>query len=282
MVLNCGVGAHAGKREALEAAWPALSGVRWVHSASAGLEHLLFPGLVGHAGVQLTNAKGVYSHSLAEYALFCMKYFALDFPRVQRAMAAGKWEPFTVQELRGRTLGVVGYGDIGRACAALAKAQGMRVLALRRSPEKCRGDPLLDEALGPSGLLELAARSDYLLCATPHTPETDRLVSAEVIGAMPAHGVFVNVGRGRCVDEAALVAALRGQRIKGAALDVFETEPLPEGHVLFGLDNVLLTPHCADRTQNFQEESLDFFVENMRRYVAGEPLQNVVDKAAGY
>lgn len=281
-MLNCGVGAQAGKREALEAAWPALTGLRWVHSASAGLEHLLFPALVQAAGVQLTNAKGVYSHSLAEYAVFCMKYFALDFPRVLRAKADGRWDPFTVEELRGKTLGVFGYGDIGRACAGLGKAQGMRVIALRRSPEKSRGDPLLDEALGPEALCELAARSDYLLCATPHTPATDKIVSGEVIAAMPAHAVFVNVGRGKCVDEAALIAALREGRIKGAALDVFETEPLPPGHVLFGLDNVLLTPHCADRTRSFQEESLDLFVENMGRFVSGEPLENVVDKAAGY
>ena len=123
-------------------------------------------------------------------------------------------------------------------------------------------------------------QSDVVVCTLPGTAETRHFLSSAEFDAMKGGATFVSVGRGIAVDESALVAAL--PRLGGAALDVFETEPLPAGHALFGLENVLLTPHCADRTQSFQEESLDFFVENMRRYVAGEPLQNVVDKAAGY
>ncbi|PNW71822.1 hypothetical protein CHLRE_16g689700v5 [Chlamydomonas reinhardtii] len=284
VLLNCGVGKNAGKRDDIRALWPRLTNLNWMHSASAGLEHLLFPELV-EGPVTLTNAKGVYSHSLAEYCLTACNWFAKDLPRLRRQQAAGKWEPYDVEELRGKTLGVIGYGDIGQACARLAKAFRMRVVALRRRTELSAEEQaagIVERMYSPDQLQELMAASDYVVMATPHTPATDKMVGAAAIAAMRPHSVFINLGRGKCVDEKALIAALQEGRIRGAALDVFETEPLPADSPLWGLDNVLMSPHCADRTKEFQFESLDFFIENMGRFLAGQPLANVCDKRNGY
>lgn len=180
---------------------------------------------------------------------------------------------------------MVGYGDIGQRCAALARAFRMRVVALRRRPTMSAEEAasgLLDAVYGPGQLPELMAASDYVVAAMPHTPETHEIIDAAAIAAMKPTGVFINVGRGKTVAEPALIEALQNCRIRGAALDVFYTEPLPADSPLWSLNNVLLSPHCADRTADFQYESLQLFVENMGRFVAGQPLMNVVNKQAGY
>jgi phosphoglycerate dehydrogenase-like enzyme len=289
VILNCGVGAKAGTKQDLQALWPRLPNLRWLHSASAGLEHLLFPELVDSETVVLTNAKSVYSHSLAEYALTCASYFAKDFPRLLAAKRDGKWEPFDVEELRGRTLGVLGYGDIGQATARLARAFGMKVVALRRRTElsaREREEGVLSELFAPDKFLDLAAASDYVVAALPHTPATHGLVSKAFFDKMKPNAVFINVGRGKTVDEEALVEVLRAKRIRGAGLDVFYEEPLPASSPLWALDNVFLSPHNADRTREFQFESLELFVENVSRYArAGgdcAALLNVCEKKAGY
>lgn len=284
VALNCGVLGAAGKRDDIRAMWPRLTGLRWMHSASAGLEHLLFPELV-EGDVTLTNAKGVYSHSLAEYALTCCSWFAKDFPRMLRAKAAAEWDPYEVEELRGKTLGVVGYGDIGQATARLARAFKMRVVALRRRAELSaeeRAEGVLDALYTPAQLLDLMTASDYVVAATPWTPQTNKIISRDAIAAMRPNGVLVNVGRGKCVDEEALIEALTERRIRGAALDVFAAEPLPAASPLWGLPNAFLSPHCADRTKEFQFESLERFVENVGRYMAGKDLVAVCDKRSGY
>ncbi|GFR44249.1 hypothetical protein Agub_g5451, partial [Astrephomene gubernaculifera] len=284
VLLNCGVGKNAGKRDDIRALWPLLPSLTWMHSASAGLEHLLFPELV-EGPVVLTNAKGVYSHSLAEFALTACNWFAKDLPRLRRQQAACQWEPYDVEELRGKTMGIIGYGDIGQAVGRLAKAFRMRVVALRRRvelTEEERAAGVVDQLFPPSQLPALMATSDYVVAATPLTPATARMVDATAIAAMKPSGVFINVGRGGCVEEEALVEALQSGRIRGAALDVFAVEPLPPTSPLWHLDNVLLSPHCADRTKEFQYESLSFFLDNMRRFLAGQPLTNVCDKRSGY
>mmetsp|Transcript_41935 Transcript_41935/g.133838 ORF Transcript_41935/g.133838 Transcript_41935/m.133838 type:complete len:293 (-) Transcript_41935:408-1286(-) len=227
VLLNCGVGKNAATKDQIRELWPKLPRLQWMHSASAGLEHLLFQELVS-SPVPLTNAKGVYSHSLAEYVLTCCNWFAKDLPRLQAQKADARWEPYDVEELRGTTMGVVGYGDIGQAAARLGRAFGMKVAALRRRPGPPGEPNPPDFTFGSDQLCELMAASDYVVMATPYTPHTDKLMSKEAIAAMKPTGVFINVGRGKCVDEEALVAALRDKRIRGAALDVFATEPLPE------------------------------------------------------
>lgn len=255
--------------------------LRWVHSLSDGVEKILFPELVASPAI-LTNARGVFKRSLAEFVIAAVLFFAKDFRRVIRSQQAGVWQPFEMEEAYGKVMGIVGYGETGRACAEMARVLGMKILGLRRRPELSRGDPWLEALLGPDELHRLLAQSDYVVLATPATPQTRRLIGKAEFDAMKASAVLINVGRGSSVDETAMINALTDRRIRGAALDVYETEPLPSGHPLYRLENILLSPHCADHTPGFLELDMEFFVQNLQRFLRGEPLRNVVDKQAGY
>lgn len=268
-------------RAAVEPVLALAPGVPWVHSRSAGVDGLLLPALVEGPCV-LTNGRGVFSVSLAEFVIGALLYFSRDFPRLVRNQRRETWEVFEPLDLAGRTLGIVGYGDIGRAVAERAHRLGMNVIALRRRPELSGADPWVSDTLPVSELVPFVRRADDVVVATPLTDETRGLFGREAIFAMRPHGVFVNVGRGPVVDEPALVQALREKRIRGAALDVFETEPLPAGHPLWALDNVLVSPHCADNTPGWLEAATRAFVANLERFRRGEKLRNVVDKASGY
>jgi phosphoglycerate dehydrogenase-like enzyme len=273
VILHC-----SGGRKRLEPLLAQAPRVRWVHSCSAGVEGLLFPALV-HAPVVLTNSRGAYSRSLAEWSLAAVLFFAKDLRRLLRSQAEGRWDPFDPEEVAGRTMGVVGYGDIGAAVARLARGFGMRVLALRRRPQ---ADDLADEVVGPESLLDLMGRSDYVVVTAPLTPDTRGLVSPAAIAAMNPSAVLINIGRGPVVHEPALIEALTARRIRGAALDVFDQEPLPAGHPFYRLDNVLLSPHSADHVAGWREGAVDMFVQQLERFRRGEPLRTVVDKTRGY
>jgi phosphoglycerate dehydrogenase-like enzyme len=199
-----------------------------------------------------------------------------------RSQQAGLWDPFDIAEISNQTIGIVGYGDIGRAIATRAKAMGMTVLALRRRPDRSREDVCVDEVLPLSAKPELLSRSDYVAVAAPLTPETRGLIGEPELRAMKPEGVIVNVGRGPVIDEGALIRALQQNWIRGAALDVFDEEPLPAGHPFYALENVLLSPHCADHTPDWLPQAMRFFLRNFERFYKGEPLLNVVDKKAGY
>lgn len=256
--------------------------IEWIHTRSAGVDFVASDALFS-ASATLTNAKGMYSSTLAEYCMAACAYFAKDLPRLMRQKNEGRWEQYPVAELRGATLGVVGYGDIGRASAKLAKAYGMRVLGVKRNPSATFRDPHCDEVFGREGLEEVAAQSDYLLVCAPLTEQTRGMISADVLARCRPSTVIINVGRGPLVDEEALIEALRKGAIKGAALDVTTIEPLPEESPLWQLDNVLLSPHNMDMTTTFLKESTAFFVnENLARFVMGGRLLNPVDKIAGY
>ena len=275
-VVVCSMG-----RAALEPLWDRAGSARWVHSRAAGLDSLLFPALVGSSAV-LTNGRGVFSLRLAEFVIAALLYFARDFPRLLRNQRRGVWAPFEPLDLAGRTLGIVGYGDIGHAIAERAHRLGMRVLALRRRPALSGADPWVDETLAPADLLTLMRRADDVVVSAPLTPQTRGLVGEAAIGAMRPGAVLVNVGRGPVVDEAALARALAAGRIRGAALDVFEAEPLPSSSPLWNLDNVLVSPHCADNTPGWMENATRAFLTNLGRFRRGERLLNVVDKTLGY
>ncbi len=255
--------------------------LRWVHSLSDGVEKILFPELVASPAI-LTNARGVFKRSLAEFVIGAVLYFAKDFRRVVRSQQAGVWHPFEMEEAHGKVMGIVGYGETGQACAERARPLGMKILGLRRRPELSNEDPWLEAVMGPNDLHGLLAQSDYVVLAAPATPQTRRLIGKAEFAAMKASAVFINVGRGSSVDEAAMIEALEHGRIRGAALDVYETEPLPAGHPFYRLENVLLSPHCADHTPGFYERDVEFFTLNLQRFLKGEPLRNVVDKQAGY
>ena len=265
----------------MQAIWPLCRKVRWVHSLSAGVENVLFPELI-ESDVPLTNARGVFKRSLAEFVVTSILYFAKDIARMNRNKKAEHWEPFMVEEIFGATVGIVGYGEIGRAAAEKCHALGMRVVATRRRGHLSENDPILDKAYPVDRLKEMMAECDYVLAAAPLTPETVGLIGEAEIAAMKPNAVVMNVGRGPVISEPALVKALQDGRIKGAALDVFPVEPLPAGHPLWHLENVLISPHTADNTRTWLDDAMQLFVTNFYRFQNGEPLLNVVDKRAGY
>lgn len=275
-ILYAYLGAHL-----LAQVLPLARRLRWIHCLWTGVEGILVPELLNHPAA-LTNGRGVFRWPLADWVIGAMLYFAFDFRRIVRQQEQRVWEPFFGDTLNGRTLGIVGYGGVGSAAAARARPFGMKVAALRRRSDLFENDSSVDRHYEPSQLRELFAASDYLLAAMPLTPRTRGLIGEAEIGALKDTAVFMNVGRGPVVDEGALIRALQSNKIRGAALDVFTTEPLPADHPFWRLPNVLLSPHTADRVQGFMEPALECFVENMNRFRSGEPLLNVVDKQAGY
>ena len=254
----------------------------WVHSRSVGLDKALFPALK-ESPVPLTNGIGVFSASLGEFVLGAIFYFAKDFRRMIRNQMAGVWEAFDVMPVSGDTVGILGYGDIGRAIAARVRPMGMKVLAVRRNVLKSGSeDRMVEQIYCPEKRIEMISRCDYVVVATPLTAETRGMIGEAELAAMKPTAVVINVGRGPVIDEPALIDALSSGRIKGAALDVFDHEPLPGGHPFYKLENVLLSPHCADHTPDWHDQAMQLFIEQFARFREAQPLLNVVDKKLGY
>ena len=272
----------SGSLALLRAVFGMCPNLRWVHSRSAGLERTLFLELIERP-VPLTNGSGVFSPALGEFVLAAILYFAKDFRRMVRNQLSGVWEPFDVMPAAGQTVGIVGYGDIGRAIATRVRALGMVVLAVKRhiSPSH-DADPLVEQVYGPDRRIEMISRCDYVVAAAPLTRETRGMIAEAEFAAMKPTAVVINVGRGPVIREEALVSALSQGRIKGVALDVFDHEPLPKGHPFYKLENVLLSPHCADHTPDWLDRAMQFFIVQFERFQKGEPLMNVVDKKLGY
>jgi phosphoglycerate dehydrogenase-like enzyme len=203
--------------EVLPEVLEAFPSIEWIHCRSAGIDFIVsdeFSELTKKTNIQVTNAKGQFSSSLAEYALFAFGYFAKDLPRLMRQQKARNWENYDIEELRGKTLGIVGYGDIGHACAKLATVYGMRIIALRRHPYLSRDDPYCNVTYGTGkdSLKQLMSESDYIVCSAPSTGETRGMINADAFAAVKQGAVFLNLGRGPVVDEAALMEALKSGR----------------------------------------------------------------------
>ena len=260
---------------------PLTTRVRWIHSLWTGVESILTPELLAHPA-PLTNGRGVFRWPLADWVVGVMLYYAFDFGRVLKQQEEKLWKPFVSTTLEGRTLGIVGYGAIGSAVAQRVRPFGVKIGALRRRPELFQDDSLIDRSYSPAQLAELMSASDYVLVAAPLTPETRDLIGEEEIAAMKPGGVLINIGRGPVVDEGALIRALQSGAIRGAALDVFATEPLPPEHPFWGMRQVFLSPHTADRVEGFLGPAFDCFLDNLARFIKGNPLINTVDKRAGY
>jgi len=272
---------HPKAREPLAMLLKEVPSIEWIHARSAGIDFVASPELSQFQGT-MTNAKGTFSSTLAEYSLMACAYFAKDLPLLMKQNKVKNWNKYPVLELRGATMGIVGYGDIGRACARLASAYGMKIKALRRNPTS---DPLCDAVYGndEESLNRIFAECDYVVCAAPLTSETKDMIGKKQFEVAKEGCVFINVGRGPIVDEEALIEALGNGKIKGAGLDVFAMEPLPKDSPLWDMDNVLLSPHNMDMTATFMQEASDFFVqENLPRFLRGLPLLNPVDPASGY
>ena len=192
----------------------------------------------------ITNARGQFSSTLAEYTIMTCSYFAKNVPKLISNQQSKTWDKFTIRELRGSTMGIIGYGDIGRAVAKLAHVYGMKIIALRRNPKKVSDDPYCHVVYGSDteSLNRLFAESDYIVCSAPLTSETRGMIGKEQFDNAKKDSIFINIGRGPIVDENALIDALKDGRLLGAGLDVFTTEPLPTSNELWELDNVIISP----------------------------------------
>jgi phosphoglycerate dehydrogenase-like enzyme len=265
------------------AIWRHANSIRWIHSLSTGVESLLFPDLIDSA-IPLTNARGVSKRALAEFAVLGILFHTKKVRRVINNQRDRHWDHFQVNWADKRVMGILGYGEIGRECALLAKGLGLKIYALRRNPSKSVGDSVLDRLFTPNQLHEMLSKIDVLLCALPLTRETHHMMSDAEFILMKRSAIVVNVGRGPVIDESALIRALQSKQIAAASLDVFEHEPLPDSSPLWQMENVLISPHCTDETDNpsWLELSMQVFVENFYRFRNGGPLENVVDKRAGY
>ena len=261
----------------------------WTHSASAGVDHLLKHEAIQTHGSVMTNAKGAFSASLGEWAIFASMYFAKEVFNMQRAQREKVWKRFQVDMLKGKEMLVVGYGDIGRSIGKRAKAMGMVVNGVRsKKVIEERDREVVSEMFTLQELEKAVETADYVALALPHTRETENVVGVKVFGKMKSSAVLINVGRGASVDENALCDALNTGKIRGAALDVFQTEPLPESSPLWSIDEakLLMSFHSADLTSDYHDLAMDVFVENLRRFDQSggktDDLINKVDKTVGY
>ncbi len=259
--------------------------LKWVQWLGTGVDHLARGGLFEGNSYQVTNVVGTNALAIAEHACMFMLMWAKKAPGWLEQQRTADYRRDTVRAdfLEGRTLGVLGLGGIGMETARLGKAFRMRVLATRRSATAIQynvGD--VDELWPPARLRELLAACDYVVNALPLTKETEHIIGEAEFRAMKPTSFYVNVGRGKLVDEAAMVRALQQKQIAGAGLDVFETEPLPKESPLWAMQNVFITPHVSGDIIDNRERAVRFFVENLKRYMAGQPLKNVIDPDKGY
>ena len=266
-------------RGPLEEAWSAATRLRWIQTASDGVDLLLFPALV-ESGVTITNARGVFDEAIAEWAIGAMLAMATGLDRSIVTQTQGWWDDDRgTQRLAGQRLLVLGPGPIGRATARRARDLGMAATAVGRAP---RRDDLFERVGGPQDLHAMLADADVVFDALPLTPGTRHYVDAAAFAAMKPSARFLNVGRGATVDEAALVDALRAGSLAGAALDVFEVEPLPADSPLWAMPNVIVSPHICGDFDGWERASVDILLDNLGRFVRGEPLRNLVDTDLGF
>jgi phosphoglycerate dehydrogenase-like enzyme len=253
--------------------------LRWVHSSGAGVERLLVPPILGD-NVILTDSSGIHQ-AMVEHVFALMLAFARRLHTAVRLQLAHRFEHYAIQgeELGGRTLGILGLGAIGRDIARTAPAFEMRVIGIKRVPGPIEG---VDVVLPPEGLHDVLREADYVVVALPLTRATRHLMGEREFRAMKPSAVLINIGRGAIVDEPALITALREGWIAGAGLDVFEHEPLPVDSPFYDMVNVIITPHTAGSSPQYFERMTSLFCENLRAFLDGRPMGNVVDKELGY
>ena len=251
-------------------------GPRWIANGGAGTDHY---GRWNSDSVTVTNAAGVAAGMMAEYIFGAFLHFTLDIPGLQKDKNKRLWNARMVRPLAGQTLLIIGLGHTGKAVAARAKAFGMKVLGTRARPQAMEH---IDEVHAASDLPALLPRADFIAISTPLIPATQGLIGEQEIASMQPHAILADVSRGGVVDQAALHAALKAGHLAGAALDVFETEPLPPTSPLWALENVVISPHCSSVYADWETASFDLFLENLERWIKGSALVNIVDPARGY
>ncbi|RZQ60909.1 D-2-hydroxyacid dehydrogenase [Amycolatopsis suaedae] len=264
---------------AVPGAWHAADRLRWVHIASAGVDPVMFPELRA-SDVVLTNSRGVFDGAIAEYVLGVILAFAKDFAGSLRLQQRGEWRHRETERAAGRRVLVVGTGPIGRSIARLLRAAGLDVTGAGR--RAVADDPDFGTVHASAVLADHLGHFDYVVAVAPLTEQTKGMFDAAAFAAMKPQARFVNVGRGELVVTADLIEALRAGEIAGAALDVFDTEPLPPDNPLWTMDNVLVSPHMSGDVVGWRNTLVEVFTDNFTRWCEGQPLRNVVDKQLGY
>lgn len=276
---------------AIPANWRALAPrLRWLQFPGAGVDSLVPTGMLDvDSGVMVTTAAGIHATIISEYVFGSMLMFNWNWPQMVRLQGAHVWARSATwynlggRELEGQTLGIVGLGHIGRRIAQLGHAFGMRVLATRRSVhDQGHQEPGVDQFFLLDQLHEMLRLCDYVVIAVPLTRETEKLIGEAELRIMRPNAYLVNIARGRVIDEQALIRALREGWIAGAGLDVTEEEPLPPASPLYLMPNVILTPHISGNSIHYEARLAALFADNLRRYRAGQPLQNQYDPTRGY
>lgn len=250
--------------------------VKWVAVGGSGTDHLA---PWDNSNVTVTNSAGVAAEMMAQYVLGGMLHFSLNLPAFMAAKNRRQWTAGKVEPLTGKTVLVIGLGKTGQAVAAISKAMGMRTIGVRANPQAV---PNADEVHHFERLPDLWHQADYIAVCVPLLPATRKLIDSAAFAAMQKTAVVIDVSRGGVIDGTALIAALEGGQIRGAVLDVFETEPLPADSPLWAMDNLVLTPHCSSVYDGWELKSVEMFCDNLDRYRRGEPLHNVVDPERGY
>lgn len=279
--------------------WPGQAPrLRWIQVHWAGVDHLMKQP-IWESQILISNASGVHAVNMGQYVMAQLLAWAHRVPRWLHYQRKGEWpdkraEKFTPDELRGRTLGILGYGSIGREIARLAKPFGMKILVTKRDAKSLNdnefavpgtGDPLAelpDRIYPPEATRSMVAECDYVVITLPLTAKTHHLFDEEMFKAMKPSAFLVNVGRGNIVDENALIKALKKGWIAGAGLDVFEVEPLPASSPLWGMENVIISPHTSGMTPAYEDRVFTLFLTNLRRYLTGERPLNLVERERGY
>ncbi|WP_373187404.1 D-2-hydroxyacid dehydrogenase [Halopseudomonas sp.] len=259
----------------LERCWPEKPRLRWVHATSAGVDALMFPALV-NSDIPVTNARGVFDRGIAEYVLGAVLLFAKDTLGNLDLQRRHQWQHRDTEMVNGTRALVVGAGSIGGEVAMLLRAVGMQVTGIARTP---REDQRFDQVLGNEQLFDCLRESDYVVITAPLTPDTEGLFDKHAFALMKASARLINVGRGPIVRTDDLLAALRAGELAGAALDVFEEEPLPPEHPLWDEPNVMMSAHMAGDFKGWQQALGEQFVANFQGWALGKPLFNQVPKA---
>lgn len=255
--------------------------LKWMQIMSAGVERYLITEIV-QSPVILTNVSGIHATPISEFVLSFMLMFVKQAHVCFQFKQERRWERVVPTVLRGKTVGIIGLGSIGREVARLAKAFGMRVLATRRSAREGERARYVDIMLPLAQLHRLLAESDFVVLALPLTHESNKLIGERELKSMKPTAYLINIARGGVVDEEALIRALEAHQIAGAGLDVFATEPLPADSKIWGLPNVIFSPHIAGGMEDYAARSTEVFIENLKRYLDGKRLLHVVDKQKGY
>jgi len=262
-----------------EEALPFFTKLKWVQATSAGVEHQVYPAFK-NSDIILTNAAGLYASQAAEHAFALLLGLTRGINSFSHNQAEHKWRGKRLIEINGWTLGVIGMGGFGMQMAQRGKGFNMHVIAV--DAYRVDKPDFVDELMPIDKLDNLMRRADVVMIACPLTPETHHLINAENLVLMKPSAYLVNVARGKIIDEQALIEALKQGQIAGAGLDVCEVEPLPADSPLWDMDNVIITPHAAGQSQHRPRLTIEFFCDNLKRYLADEPLKNVVKKELGF